>query len=331
MSRSRPCASKPAARTMPRNGGRLLPWVPTARVSVTPFPTPDFAHGRTLEPGSGPARVCSRPRRVSAVGRGASRARLRRRRRRRRRRAARGRWRAPCPRARCSPGSPSATQRSAPVPSIHTCTRSRCSLPSAPARQRLVGDRASPPGGRAARWPIIERSTGRANSSKLTCDDTGLPGRPKIGTRRRTALHRCERQRLGRLDRHLRPLVAAAARAGDAFDRDLHEVVVAHRHRAAREQRVALVDRGVDRGEDLRLVVTDDPEIDRVRSRPRPRARGASDGSSRGSGPARARPMRRSRRPSRARPHGRAARRAPATHRGSRARRGARRRARCRR
>ena len=31
-------------------------------------------------------------------------------------------------------------------------------------------------------WPIICSSAGRANSSKLTWEETGLPGRPKIGT-----------------------------------------------------------------------------------------------------------------------------------------------------
>ena len=45
------------------------------------------------------------------------------------------------------------------------------------------------------------RSAGRANSSKLTRDDTGLPGSPNTGTR---AEHR-ERERLGGLDRDLRP------------------------------------------------------------------------------------------------------------------------------
>ena len=39
--------------------------------------------------------------------------------------------------------------------------------------------------GRAALvpWPIMRRKTGRAKTSKLTCDDTGLPGSPKIGTK----------------------------------------------------------------------------------------------------------------------------------------------------
>ena len=31
-------------------------------------------------------------------------------------------------------------------------------------------------------WPIIRRSAGRANISKLTNELTGLPGNPKIGT-----------------------------------------------------------------------------------------------------------------------------------------------------
>jgi hypothetical protein len=33
-------------------------------------------------------------------------------------------------------------------------------------------------------WPIIVRSPGRANSSKLTSELTGLPGRPNTGTLR---------------------------------------------------------------------------------------------------------------------------------------------------
>ena len=67
---------------------------------------------------------------------------------------------------------------------IETLTRTRWVFPSI--------DRLSPSGaiaGRSGRWgpsgcksyPIMRRSAGRANNSKLTIELTGLPGRPKTG------------------------------------------------------------------------------------------------------------------------------------------------------
>ena len=64
----------------------------------------------------------------------------------------------------------------------------------------------------------------------------------------RHAADRPERERLGRLDRDLHPRVLARRPfRREPLEHDLHEVVVADRHPAAREQRVALVDRTRDR------------------------------------------------------------------------------------
>ena len=92
--------------------------------------------------------------------------------------------------------------------------------------------------------PVSVRSAGRAKSSKLTCDDTGLPGSPNTGTAPSVA------NASG-----LAGLIAtcahsdSAARAAPAtrLEHELHEVVVADRHRAARQQRVARVGGVLDR------------------------------------------------------------------------------------
>ena len=44
-------------------------------------------------------------------------------------------------------------------------------------------------GRNSTEWPIMCRSAGRANSSKLTRDDTGLPGRPNTGVPMIIAIH----------------------------------------------------------------------------------------------------------------------------------------------
>ena len=117
-------------------------------------------------------------------------------------------------------------------------TRSRWSLPSGRrpnavrAVARTIGLRSQ------SVRPIILRNAGRANSSKLTRDETGIAGQPE---HRRAASERAERERLGRLDRDLRPREPAAGPLrGEPFEHDLHVVEVAHRHRAARQERVAL-------------------------------------------------------------------------------------------
>ena len=71
---------------------------------------------------------------------------------------------------------------------------------------------------RSRRGPSSASSAGRANSSKLTSDDTGLPGSPNTGVPRTIA----ERERLRRLDRDLAPLDAlprtvGASRSSTAF------------------------------------------------------------------------------------------------------------------
>ena len=126
--------------------------------------------------------VSSAPVHTGAARRGASPVPDRPRRRRHRRRGARGHWRAAMPERTLLAWKPERTQRSVPESSVHTWTRSRLSLPSR-RRGNACSAVADTTGRSGARWPIIERNTGRANNSKLTCDDTGLPGRPKIGTR----------------------------------------------------------------------------------------------------------------------------------------------------
>ncbi len=58
------------------------------------------------------------------------------------------------------------------------------------AAEALVGDGDGPGAARACWWPIIWRSAGRASSSKLTSEETGLPGRPNTGTGRSGPLSR---------------------------------------------------------------------------------------------------------------------------------------------
>src|SRR5262249_54205730 len=70
-----------------------------------------------------------------------------------------------------------ATQSS---PSARTRTRSRCSFPSG-LRGIARSAVAVISGRNRARWPNIFNSAGRAKSSKLTSDDTGLPGSPNTG------------------------------------------------------------------------------------------------------------------------------------------------------
>ena len=103
-----------------------------------------------------------------------------------------------------------------------------------PAGQAVVGDRVAPSGGRATVWPTIRRSAGRASSSKLTSELTGLPGRPNTGTAGRRRGEQTERERLGRLDRDLHP-----AHVGDPRQHRLHDVVVAHADAAAGDDGVA--------------------------------------------------------------------------------------------
>ena len=99
------------------------------------------------------------------------------------------------------------------------------------------------------RWPIIRRSAGRARSSKLTSDETGLPGSPKIGVPSSSA----EGERLGRLDRDLQPV-----HVGDPAEDRLDHVVVAHAHAAAGDDGV-VAGRGVaQHGLELGLVVGHD-------------------------------------------------------------------------
>ena len=50
-----------------------------------------------------------------------------------------------------------------------------------PAAQGLVGDRLDRRPVEIPMWPAILRSAGRANSSNVTIDDTGLPGSPNTG------------------------------------------------------------------------------------------------------------------------------------------------------
>ena len=160
-------------------------------------------------------------------------ARRRRRRRRRRRGARRGRRRARWPPAGGCPGRrPDATwyRPSSPNAPMHP---QEVDLAVGPAAQVDVGDRRRRSGGRVRWWPIIRRSAGRANSSKLTSELTGLPGRPNTGTRRRRR-EQPEGERLGRLDGHLHP-----PHVGDAAEHRLHDVVVAHADPAARDDGVA--------------------------------------------------------------------------------------------
>ncbi len=102
------------------------------------------------------------------------------------------------------------------------------------------------------------RSAGRANSSKLTIELTGLPGRPNTGT---PAVEQTEGERLGRLDRDLHP-----AHVGDARQHGLDHVVVAHADPAAGDDGVTarrgVAEDGFQRG----LVVADHAEVDRLGS-----------------------------------------------------------------
>ena len=82
-------------------------------------------------------------------------------------------WWEPCPpaeRARSSPSSPTVSRTRAKwtLPSGW-----RRSAPSTTARRRGRSGEGCPP---------IRRNAGRANSSKLTIEETGLPGRPNTGT-----------------------------------------------------------------------------------------------------------------------------------------------------
>ena len=101
----------------------------------------------------------------------------------------------------------------------------------------------------------------------------------------RHAAQQPERERLRRLDRDLPPLQDA-----EPVEHRLHDVVVADRHAAARDHRVAGDQRVFERALDVRLVVARDAEVDRVAAGGRAASRAASDGSSRGSDRARARP-----------------------------------------
>ena len=109
--------------------------------------------------------------------------------------------------------------------------------------------------------PASLRSAGRANSSKLTRDETGFPGRPNAGTAPSIA------NASG-----FAGLIATCAHSDepprslrDPFEHELHEVVVADRHRAARQQHVA---RSRPRARSpsviARLVVADDAAVDRL-------------------------------------------------------------------
>ena len=82
-------------------------------------------------------------------------------------------------------------------------------------------------------------------------------------TRRRPHPHR-EREWLGGFDGDLCPQRRTAALLRDPFQDELHEVVVADRHRAARQQHVARVGRVLDRGGDRPLVVAHDATVDRL-------------------------------------------------------------------
>ena len=101
----------------------------------------------------------------------------------------------------------------------------------------------------------MRRSAGRASSSKLTSELTGLPGSPKIGV----LVEPTERERLGRFDRDLHP-----GHVGDPTEHRLHDVVVAHRHSAARHDGITVGRCGTEHAFQLRLVVTHDPEVDNV-------------------------------------------------------------------
>ena len=113
-------------------------------------------------------------------------------------------------------------------------TRTKWTLPSG-RRRRSASVTPTTLGRARRRWPIIRRSAGRASSSKLTSELTGLPGRPNTGTVVRAAVEQAEGERLGRLDGDLHPL-----HVGDPPEHRLDDVVVAHAHAAARDDGVAL-------------------------------------------------------------------------------------------
>ena len=148
-------------------------------------------------------------------------------------------------------------------------TRTKWILPSGRRRSVLAGLGPQPrPVRRSGGGRPAGAAPGRANSSKLTIDDTGLPGRPNTGTGARRRGHEAEGERLGRPDRHLHP-----AHVADAVEHHLDEVDVAHRHAARRQHGVARRRRPARSAAVMaRLVVGDVAEVDRRRSRPRPRS-----------------------------------------------------------
>ena len=96
-----------------------------------------------------------------------------------------------------------------------------------------------PPRGRNGwSWPIICSSAGRANSSKLTSDDTGLPGSPNTGVPRTIAKHNGFAGLIATWYQSTRERARRVV-GRDALERVAHVVVVADRHAAARDHRVA--------------------------------------------------------------------------------------------
>ena len=147
---------------------------------------------------------------------------------------------------------------------------------AAQARRRR---RPGPSGRSSSVWPIILRSAGRANSSKLTIELTGLPGRPNTGTRRSTPTS--SRPKANGLAGLMAICIQrmSAIRDSTAFTTSYSPmltpplVTIASYDR--RPSRSTVLERG--------LVVAHHTEVDRRRNRPRRPTAAASSCCSRGS------------------------------------------------
>ena len=157
----------------------------------------------------------------------------RRRRRRRRRGAARARWPRPCAASTLLACAPHARRDVAPSSYVDARRGRGAACRRAGARTRARPRSRRPRAGAARSWPIICRSAGRANSSKLTSDDTGLPGQPE---------HRRARDASPNASGFAGLIATCPAHvraSREPVEHGLHVVVVADRHAAARDHRVA--------------------------------------------------------------------------------------------